>query len=348
MGIKVPNATMTYPRITAELLAQEELPGLESRSRNHLDTFLVRDRACWLVSEREGSVVVGRVASDPDRVLAERRSWPVPRPGQNQGFVSPLPDAGLATVDRGLVTVYGQDGSPRWTYEFQPWPDEDTAGGACVPVGTAGRLLVTTTGSIGDDGLLGADVCVCLDLADGRPVAEAELPSATAGYVFQQSLTDPAQIFLDALMGDTCFSLELSLEDDAVHVRPVGDDDEPFAGVSLRGAVLKLDVGGQWLTRCVTGQEDTFVEAEDVLPQGLRFVGHRPGLLDEGRVLAAAAAEQGSDANRHLILDGHTLQPVAEVDYPGTTCYDPLALGDGTWLTTEEDVVRRWRVTGAE
>jgi hypothetical protein len=336
---------MTYPRITAELLAQEELPGLDHRSHNHLDTFLVRDGACWLVSETEGRVVVGLVASDTDRVLAERRSWPVPGPGRNQGFVSPLPDGGLAAVDNGSVSVHDSDGGLRWRYEFRPWPDEDTAGGACVPVGSARRLLVTTTGHIGDDGLLGADLCVCLDLADGRRVADTELPSATAGYVFQQSLTDPAQIFLDALMGDTFFSLELSLDGDAVSARPVGDDDEPFAGVSLNGAVLKLDVGGQWLTRCEAGREDTFVEAEDVLPKGLRFVGHRPGFLDDGRILAAAAVEQGSDANRHLILDGHTLQPVAEVDYPGTTCSDPLALGDGTWLTTEGDLVRRWRVS---
>ncbi|MGW0209904.1 hypothetical protein ACWDZ8_30355 [Streptomyces sp. NPDC003233] len=88
--------------------------------------------------------------------------------------------------------------------------------------------------------------------------------------------------------------------------------------------------------------------AEEVLPDDLRFVGYRPGFLDKDRVLAAVAEEEDSEDNRHLILDGHTLQPVAEVGYPGTTCSDPLALGDGTWLTTEEDVVRRWRAVGGE
>ncbi|MFE9823111.1 hypothetical protein ACFYSH_13260 [Streptomyces sp. NPDC005791] len=31
-----------------------------------------------------------------------------------------------------------------------------------------------------------------------------------------------------------------------------------------------------------------------------------------------------------------------EID-PGTTCLDPLALGDGTWLTIHDQSVRRWR-----
>ncbi|MCD7443451.1 hypothetical protein K4B79_35215 [Streptomyces lincolnensis] len=50
--------------------------------------------------------------------------------------------------------------------------------------------------------------------------------------------------------------------------------------------------------------------------------------------------------SRHLLLDSRTLRPVAEVRYPGTSCLDPIALGDGTWLTTDGDLVRRWRSAG--
>lgn len=309
----------------------------------------MRDRACWLVSEAGNEIVVARVASDTGRVFAEQRAWPTPRPGWTpRGFVSPLPDGGLAVVgngvDQGVVTVYDAGGLVRWTYEFAPWSDRNAAGPSCVADATGRRLLVTTTGPVGADGLYLGDVCVVLDLADGRRVTDTMLPSRTAGYVFQQSLTDPAQVFLDALMGDTFHSLAVTLEDDILRTETVGEDDEPFGGVSLNGVVLKLDVGGGWLVRCKAGQEDITAEVKEILPEGLRFVGYRPGLLDKDRVLAAVAEEQDSADNRHLILDSHTLQPVAELAYPGTASCDPLALGDGTWLTADGGVVRRWRV----
>ncbi|GAA1890648.1 hypothetical protein [Streptantibioticus ferralitis] len=336
---------MSYSRTTAELLAQEELPGLVNRSRNHLDTFLVRDHACWLVSEPGHEIVVGRVASDSGRVFAEQRRWLSHKPGQTQGFASPLPDGGLAMVVNGVVTVYDASGRQRWTYEFEPWPDRGTGGPSCVADASGHRLLVTTPGPDLSDHAYSGDACVALDLADGRRVTQTLLPSASAGYIFQQSLTDPTQVFLDALQGDTFYSLAVTLEDDTLRTQSVGGDDEPFAGVSLNGVVLKLDIGGEWLSRCEAGQEDIVVEAADVLPEGMRFVGHRPGFLDNDRVLVAVAEEEDSDDNRHLILEAHTLQPVAELDYPGTVSCDPLALGDGTWLTTEGDLVRRWRVT---
>ncbi|MFI2375390.1 hypothetical protein ACH5AO_10000 [Streptomyces sp. NPDC018964] len=330
---------MTHPRTVVELLAEEELPGFGGRSTRR-DAFLVRDAACWLLARNGDETVVGPVAADRTRVFAEQRRWPCPDPG----FTSPLPDGGLAVVGNGLLTVYGADTRRRWTVEFEPWHDEGNAGPACVADASGSRLLVTLPGPDAGNGTYAGDLCVALDMTDGRHIARTVLPSATAGYVFQQSLTDPAEIFLDALQGDTFHSLRVDLTDDTLQTQSVGADNEPFAGVSLNGAVLKLDVGGEWLSRCEAGQEDIVAEAEDVLPEGLRFVGYRPGFLDDGRIVAAVAEDQDSADNRHLLLDGRTLQPVAELDYPGITCPDPLALGDGTWLTAQGDTLRRWRL----
>lgn len=335
---------MSYARATAELLAEDELPGFHDRHTHH-DAFLVRNRACWLVSASGGETIVGRVSADPSRVFAEQRHWPSPGPDQGRGFASPLPDEGLAIIGHSLVTVYDADTRVRWTHAFEPWHDQDNATAACTPNGTGRRLLITTPSPDAGNGAYQGDLCVALDLADGRHITHTPLPSATAGYVFQQSLTDPHRLFLDALQGDAFYSLRVSLDDDALHTEPVGAENEPFAGVSMAGAVLKLDVGGEWLSRCETGREDIVAEAEEVLPESLRFVGYRPGFLDEDHVLAAAAEEQDTTDNRHLILNGHTLQPTTELDYPGTTTPDPLALGDGTWLTTNGDLVRRWRTT---
>ncbi|MBT2478187.1 hypothetical protein [Streptomyces sp. ISL-94] len=103
-------------------------------------------------------------------------------------------------------------------------------------------------------------------------------------------------------------------------------------------------MGGDWLGRYQPGHPDVSADAEDVLPDGLRFVGYRPGFLDADRVLAAVAEEQDGEDNRNLLLEAHTLRPTAEVTYSATTCCDPLALGDGTWLTSHSnDTLRRWR-----
>ncbi|MEV3859504.1 hypothetical protein AB0J38_35010 [Streptomyces sp. NPDC050095] len=336
---------MTYAHIAAELLAEEELPGHGDRS-SWYDAFLVRDRSCWLVAEDAAGTVAARVAADPSRILAERRRGPSAPAGETRGFVSPLKDGGLAVVGEGRVTVYDDAARARWSHAFEPWSDRGNASASCVDDASGRRLLVTTPGPDAGDGAYAGDLCVALDLADGRRVAHAVLPSATAGYAFQQSLTDPAQLLLNALQGDTFYGLEVSLRDDVLHVAEFGLENDPFAGVSLNGAVIKADVGGGWLSRWEEGRDDVVVEAEDVLPDDLCFAGHHAGFLDKDRVLSAVAAEPESTDTRHLVLDGHTLLPLAELTYPGTSCADPLALGDGTWLTVEGDVIRRWRSAG--
>ncbi|MER5556875.1 hypothetical protein ABT001_35420 [Streptomyces sp. NPDC002793] len=331
---------MEYTPLAVELLAEDELRNVgEALGRN--DGFLVRNGACWLVSESDGQILVGHVDANTSRVFAQQGRWPSPRP-QGHGFASPLPDGGLAVATAGLVTAYDADGHVRWTHRLDTWDDPQIASSACTPDGTGHLLLVTAPGPTGNGSYAG-DLCLALDIRSGKPVSHTVLPSASAGYVFQQSLTDPGRLLLDAAQGDTFYSLAVRVEAGALHAEPVGLEDEPFAGVNLGTAALKLDVGGEWLGLYRAGLPDVSADAEDVLPEGKRFVGHRPGFLDTTRVLAAVAEEQWSDDAQHLILDALSLQPVGELHYPGTTCLDPLALGDGTWLTIHDDSVRRWR-----
>ncbi|MEV7481263.1 hypothetical protein [Streptomyces halstedii] len=333
---------MEYTPLTAELLAEDELPYAEAAlGRN--DGFLVRNGACWLVSESDGRILVGHVDADTSRVFARQLSWPSPSP-EGHGFASPLPDGGLAVAAPRLVTVYDADERVRWTHPLDSWDDTQLATSACTPDGTGHLLLVTAPGHSGDNPYAG-DLCLALDVRSGKPVSRTVLPSASAGYLFQQSLTDPGRLLLDAAEGDTFHSLAVRAENGALHVEPVGLEDEPFAGVNLGTSTLKLDVGGEWLGRYEPGCPDVSADAEDVLPEGLRFVGHRPGFLDADRVLAAVAEEQWSDNSRHLLLDARTLRPMGELLYPGTTCLDPLALGDGSWLTVHGNAVRRWRTS---
>ncbi|MFI6872126.1 hypothetical protein ACIBL6_01660 [Streptomyces sp. NPDC050400] len=333
---------MAPSRPTVDLLAEEEFAGYGACSSGY-DSFLTRDGANWLVARTGDTIAVARVAAGTGRVLDEVRRWPHPRPDGGRAYASPLPDGGLAVVGDGLVTVYEADARVRWTHEFTPWTAGTGASPACVADPAGRRLLVTTPGDLPARPYPG-DLCVALDLADGRPVGRAQLPSASAGYAFKQSLTHPAQLLLDAAQGDTFFTLAIGAADGGLSADRTGLPTELAAGVGLGGAFLHLDVGGEWLSRYEAGQPEVRVDAEDVLPEDFRFVGYRTGFLDEGRVLAAAAEEEDSDENSHLLLDGRTLAPVAELDYPGTVAYDPLALGDGTWLTVEDDTLRRWRL----
>ncbi|WP_372343301.1 hypothetical protein [Streptomyces sp. KL116D] len=332
---------MAPPRPTVGLLAEEEFAGYGACS-SWYDAFLTRDGANWLVAWTGDTVTAGRVAARDTRVLDEVRR--VQRPGAGRGYVSPLPDGGLAVTGDGLVTVYGADSRVRWTRESAAWTGGAGASPACAADPAGRRLLVTAPGPDQTARPYPGDLCLALDLADGRPRGQVQLPSAAAGYAFKQSLTHPAQLFLDAAQGDTFFALAIDAPADRLTATPVGLPTELTAGVGLDGAFLHLDVGGEWLGRYAPGRPDVLVEAEDVLPQDFRFVGPRTGFLDKNLVLAAVAEEEDSPENTHLLLDAHTLAPLTELDYPGTHAPDPLALGDGTWLTVEDDVVRRWHL----
>ncbi|MFJ4781265.1 hypothetical protein [Streptomyces sp. NPDC088762] len=334
---------MEITHVNAVLLAEERLPGIGA-GYFRPDAWQVRNGAVWMLGREDKDLVLARISEDPSRVFEGQEFRATPGAYPRASFASPIPDGALAVVGSGYVAVVEADGRTRWTYEHAPWADERIATGACTADASGRRLLVTTPGPTHPDGSYPGDLIVVLDLTDGSFLGQAVLPSASAGYGFQQSLTDPAQIFLDAPQGDTFHALLVTLNGDTPHAEHVGYEDEPFAGLARDGAFLKLDVGGDWLGRYQPGHPDVSADSEDVLPDGLRFVGYRPGFLDAGRVLAAIAEDQDGEDNRHLLLDAHTLRPTAEIAYPATTCCDPLALGDGTWLTAHsDDTLRRWR-----
>ncbi|OKJ66279.1 hypothetical protein [Streptomyces sp. CB02261] len=54
------------------------------------------------------------------------------------------------------------------------------------------------------------------------------------------------------------------------------------------------------------------------------------------------AEEQWEEEGTHLLLDTHTLRPLAEIDYPAAPGVAAVPLGDDTWLTRDEETARRW------
>ncbi|MEU9012894.1 hypothetical protein AB0D12_24650 [Streptomyces sp. NPDC048479] len=335
---------MEYAQASAELTASGDFPGLEE-ALGKLDRWLVREGANWLVTQVEAEIRVARIADGPDAVFAWQRSWPAPEPDEEHGYSSPVPGGGLAVSGRHCITVYDADGGVRWVYEHAAWDERGMGRGASTPDPSGSHLFATIASPVEPGRTYPGDLCMALDLATGKPVAETVVPAYSAMYEFQQSLAPQAEVFLNVGQGqDDAHSLLVALQEGTLNVTGAGIPDEPFIGNSIAADdFLKMAIDGEYLARYRPGsQEPVTAEAEAVLPDELVFAG-RPGFLDRHRILAAAAADPWGEESRHFILDASTLRPFAELHYPMPVDLPPLPLGDGTWLTIDEDTVRRWQ-----
>ncbi|MFF9066502.1 hypothetical protein ACF09E_14225 [Streptomyces sp. NPDC014891] len=333
---------MNHPRVPAQLLARESLPGI-AEALGSMDGWLLRDGANWLVTRHEGVITVSRVAADPSQVLADRATWTDPAADGSDTYCSPLPDDALAISSRKAVTVHEPDGTVRWEHRHRDWQHSPEASGACTPDPAGHVLLATMAGPLGADGLSEGDICRVLDLSTGEVLAEHVLPSFSATYAFQQFPDARPQVLLTASMGqDGTRCLLVAYTSAGLDVRAAGTAEEPYVGLGGDGALVSQDVGGGYLCRTQDGADDVIIEAGEVLPEDWVFVGYTPGFLDDKRILVVAAEEQWAEEGTHLLLDGRTLRPLAELDYPQTPGVTAVPLGDGTWLTYDEETVQRW------
>ncbi|MFB7833733.1 hypothetical protein [Streptomyces sp. NPDC056056] len=332
---------MEYEAVPAELTATQALPGLGSAA-GRLDSFLVRGGAHWIVARDGARVEAGRLSADASTVFDIRHGWLLP--GPDRAYATPVPGGGLAVSGVDSVTLHEADGSIRWAFPHPAWPSG--AHGACVPDPTGTALLAVVRPALDTDP---SEVLLTLDLATGTVLATAELPTRWGTYEFQQPLGPAAaqEVLLNAAQGqEEAYSLLVTATREHLEITQVGGYDEPFTGSSLpSGTFLTLAVGGEQLTRYDTPDRSGRVaKAAVVLPDELVFMG-QPGFLDEERILAPVGEDPWEEECRHVLLGADDLRLRAEVTYPpgtGVTART-LPLGDGTWLTFDDDTVRRWR-----
>ncbi|GGV99221.1 hypothetical protein GCM10010230_24820 [Streptomyces narbonensis] len=333
---------MNYPRLPARLLARESLPGI-TEALGKMDGWLLRDGAHWLVTRYQGTITTSRISTDQSLVAGARATWTDPAANGSDPYCSPLPDGALATSTREAVIVQESDGTVRWEHRHRDWQHSPGATGACTP-DLAGRvLLATMAGPLGADGPSKGDICRALDLATGEVLAEHVLPSLSATYAFQQFPDARPEILLTASMGqDGTHCLLITYTTDGLDVRAAGTAEEPYVGLGTEGVLVSQDVGGGYLCRTQEGADDVIIEAGEVLRDEWLFAGYTPGFLDDQRILVVAAEEQWTEEGTHLLLDAHTLRPLAELDYPLTPGVSAIPIGDGTWLTAHGETVLRW------
>ncbi|MFI1660473.1 hypothetical protein ACH4ZU_37030 [Streptomyces sp. NPDC020472] len=323
---------------------RESLPGI-TEALGNLDGWLLRDGACWLVT-RHPSRRSDHRQQDRCRalqVLADHAAWPDPATDGSDTYCSPLPVGALAISGRQTVTVQEPDGTVRWEHRHETWPDSPDASGACTPDPAGQVLLATVAGPFEPGRTYAGDICRALDLATGEVLAEHVLPSFSATYAFQQFPDARPEVLLTASTGqDGAHCLLIAYTAAGLEVRPAGSAEEPYAGLGADGVLISQGVGGGYLCRTQDGAADVVIEAGETLPEGWVFAGYTPGFVDEKQILAVAAEEQWAEEGTHLLLDAHTLRPLAELDYPETPGGSAVPLGDGTWLTHDEETVLRW------
>ncbi|TJZ49459.1 hypothetical protein FCH28_24410 [Streptomyces piniterrae] len=339
---------MAHTTVTAELTAQATCPGIEEAIGCE-DGWQVRDGAHWLVTREGTRIVTRRIDGSRERVFAEEREWNSPSPDV-RGYASPA-RGGLIFSGTDALTAVGADGEVLWTHQHAAWQDDDFAQGACALTPSGRHVIATMCGPRVDGGYAG-DVCVAFDAHTGQLVTQVILPSSSAGYMLQQLVNGSEPLMLSAAQGEEDYlSLLVTCGAGGLTVTPCGTFDDPFTGSSnTNGSLLKLSLGGESLTRWEADATGNYREVAEAHPDTLPLPGQqfvlRPGYIDDKTVIAPVAEKDdwAPEQSTHFLLDGQSLRVHGEVSYPFPVSPDPVALGDGTWLTATGDEIFRWRV----
>ncbi|MFG2012233.1 hypothetical protein ACGFNF_24545 [Micromonospora sp. NPDC048868] len=133
-------------------------------------------------------------------------------------------------------------------------------------------------------------------------------------------------------------------------VTRIGDDDRCLVDVSPCGTrLLTIDHWGRRpaIHRLPDGAVTHEVADHQILPHPQTpsdveeepFWGYQCGFVDERTVIASTI--EGYGPPRHWLIDTTRGDVLGQVEYPMPVSEDPMALGDGTWLTCcEEDPFR--------
>ncbi|MEH0935839.1 hypothetical protein [Micromonospora psammae] len=185
-----------------------------------------------------------------------------------------------------------------------------------------------------------------LDAVDGRILGRASTGTAAAGS-HHIPHPEPGQMGLSVGEGQDGAPLRWGRWDGTrLTVTRIGDDDRCLVDVSPGGRrFLTIAHSGRQpaIHRLPDGAVTHEVAAHHRLPphpeapsgaEDEHFWGYECGFVDEGRVIASTRRRYGHP--RHWLIDTARGEVLGQVEYPMPVSEDPMALGDGTWLTSGE------------
>ncbi|GAA2811466.1 hypothetical protein GCM10010441_40190 [Kitasatospora paracochleata] len=335
---------MTTP---AHLTASATVPGTEE-ALGWPDGWQPRAGAAWIVTRDGEGILAHRIHDRADGVCDDGIAFPAPF--AEHGYASPNADATVLFVSgEAALAAVDTAGRRLWTVEHDAWSRGGSGDGACAASPDGRYVLATTPGPVNADGSYDGDLCICVDAASGEVLDRVALTAASATYTFHGRPTAGGALLLSAGQGqEEALSYTVACTDGKLDITPAARPDELLAGTNPAGdRLITLDRAGtrlelHALTDDGTWQATAAIALTD-LPAAAgddRFV-NRPGFVSDTAVIAAIAEHDFAETSRHFLLDAQSLTPVAEIAYPAAPGPDPLALGDGTWLTATGDHVSR-------
>ncbi|MEW1656138.1 hypothetical protein [Streptomyces sp. NPDC093707] len=332
--------------ITPRLVGQETFEGI-AEAWGEFDGRQFRDGSLRLVTRSADLVTVRTVRSSAQPPLFSADGLAVPLADLDEcHYVTPTRD-GVAASRQDSVSYHSRSGAVEWSFRHFPWGDEPIGSGACAETPDGHHLLAVVPGTPGSSGEYPGDRCVLLESKTGKVIDEALLPSFSASYSLDAPFRQVSTFFLSAGQGqDSAYSWKVDIVEGRLHLTELASGMERVTGAQ-HDRVLVQDVGGSWLqvrsaVPDVASRPESEAMSEDVRAERESYLTGDSGFVDDSRVIVAVGEEWWSEETEHFLLDAGDLTVRHRVRYPFPDGLDPKALGDGTWITADGDVVQRW------
>ncbi|HZM74628.1 MAG TPA: hypothetical protein VFC19_02815 [Candidatus Limnocylindrales bacterium] len=305
-------------------------------------------------------VVVGGVphfavrSADSLRILAadfgggrlfEAAAFPAPWERWRWAPDAVAPDLSFAVFSgETAIRAVGRDGRTRWEHQHDCWGCGDLESGSVIVSADGARVWASAPSPHaeidarvpyeGDDWLV-------LDAASGHVVGLARLECAAAGS-FHLLHPDGVHVGLSVGEGqDGSSSYWGRLDGDLIDFRRIGGENDlrVLAAVSPSGKTYVTVAHEQYELSVHGFDDDTVLGSYEVDDNGDDFLSYEAGYVTEDRILAGE-----DEGDRHWLIEAPTGQLLGEMGYPAPATGTARPLGNGTWLTSGGDAIRRWRL----
>jgi len=239
------------------------------------------------------------------------------------------------------IRAVGRDGRTLWEHQHDCWGCGDLESGSVIVSADGARVWAcapsphaeTEWPYDGDDWLV-------FDAAGGGVLGMTRLDCAAAGSFH---LLHPDRVHVGLSVGegqDGSPSYWGRLEGDLIEFRLIGgeDRDRVLAAVSPSGKTYLTIAHEQYDLRLHSFGDDAVLGTYEADEDKEEVLSYEAGYVTEDLVLAGE-----DEGDRHWLIEAPSGRLLGEVRYPAPAAGTARPLGDGTWLTSSADAIRRWR-----
>jgi hypothetical protein len=288
------------------------------------------------LAREDGVLVVRDLAKEPIEEIAR---FPLPATEWARGVTAVSPDARIAVFPgTGSLLAVDSAGETLWEHTHQSWEEPST--GSCAFTGGGTQLWATVPGHFEGDTYSG-DEWLVLEALTGKVLARTFLNCSALGSE-HMPYSDGVHMGLSVGEGQDGAPLYWGrLDGDSITFWDVGDDDRVLLDVHPEGdgylTVAHFQEDAAWHD-FPSGEDKEAVEAPLGVSSESECWDFAGGYVDARTVLLSTTEfEETEEDGRHWLVDVADGSIRGEVEYPRPVTGYAQPLGDGTWLTTDED-----------